>query len=27
MGGQIIVKSKNGNGTSFIVKILNKQHV
>ncbi|WP_415375630.1 PAS domain S-box protein [Patiriisocius sp. Uisw_017] len=27
MGGKIIVKSKNGNGTSFIVKILNKQHV
>ncbi|MGK0307742.1 MAG: signal transduction histidine kinase, partial [Urechidicola sp.] len=27
MGGKIIVKSKNGNGTSFIVKLLNKQHV
>ncbi len=27
MGGKIIVKSKNGKGTSFIVKILNKQHV
>ncbi|MFT7049673.1 MAG: PAS domain S-box-containing protein, partial [Psychroserpens sp.] len=27
MGGQIIVNSTNGNGTSFIVKLLNKQHV
>jgi PAS domain S-box-containing protein len=27
MGGQIIVNSTIGNGTSFIVKILNKQHV